>query len=119
MASLLVITACAGKPTIDTTAELTHDGLAPINNSNFREAWADPDIDFKQYNQIMLGAAEFEFRAVRKSSTAASIRRTGTDEFWIDDENRQRLVDTVTEVFRDELASVRDLHLPIALGQRR
>lgn len=105
MASLLVITACAGEPTIDTSAELTHDGLAPINNSNFRDAWADPDIDFKKYNQIMLGAAEFEFRAVRKSARSSSMSRSGTDEFWIDEQNRQKLIDTVTEVFREELVS--------------
>jgi len=107
VASLLVLTACAGERTIDRTAELTFDGLAPIKNSSFSEAWADPDIDFGQYNKIMLGDAQFEFRAVKKTSSSTAMRRNSTSEFWIDDANRAKLIETVTAVFAEELANTK------------
>lgn len=107
LASLLVITGCAGPASIDTTGELTFDGLAPINNSNFRDAWADPDVDFKKYDKIILGDAEFEFRAVKKTSNLSSMRSSNNNEFWIDDENRAKLVETVTAVFSKELANAK------------
>ena len=107
LASLLVITGCAGPASIDTTAELTFDGLAPIKNSNFRDAWADPDVDFKKYDKIILGDAEFEFRAVKKTSNLSSMRSSNDNEFWIDDKNRAKLVETVTAVFSEELANAK------------
>jgi len=107
MASLLVLTACAGEPTIDRSAELTFDGLAPIKNATFSEAWADPDIDFTQYNKIILADAQFEFRAVKKTSRSSTIRRDNTTEFWIQDAARAKLIETVTAVFAEELASTK------------
>lgn len=107
LASLLIMTGCAGTASIDTTAELTFDGLAPIKNSNFRVAWADPEVDFAKYNKIILVDAEFEFRAVKKTSQASSMRRSNTSEFWIDDKTRAKLVETVTAVFSEELANAK------------
>lgn len=107
LASLLIMAGCAGTASIDTAAELTFDGLAPINNSNFRDAWADPDIDFAKYNKIILGNAEFEFRAVKKTARSSSMRSSNTSEFWIDDKNRAKLVETVTAVFSEELANAK------------
>ena len=93
--------ACTQTPSIDTGpgAELTFDGLAPISNARFTNAWIDPDVDLAGYDKIMAGGAEFEFRAVKKSSGTSSMRRSGETEFWISDKNRQKLIDTVGEVF--------------------
>lgn len=110
LAALLVVAGCASGPaSIDTSAdaERTFDGLAPVKNSSFRDAWADPDIDFTQYNKIILGDAQFEFRAVKKASSMSSIRRSNSTEFWIDDKNRERLTATVTAIFAEELASAK------------
>ncbi len=109
-AVLLIATGCAAtEPSIDTSADavLTFDGLAPVKNANFREAWADPDVDFTQYNKIILGDAQFEFRAVKKGSSMSSIRRSNETEFWIDDKSRERLVETVTGIFGEELAKAK------------
>lgn len=97
--------ACTQTPSIDTSpeAELTFDGLAPISNSRFANAWIDPDVDLAGYDKIMAGGAEFEFRAVKRSSGSSSMRRGSETEFWISDENRQRLIETVSEVFVEEL----------------
>ena len=101
----LIVAGCAAKePTIQTgpDAETTFDGLVRIDNARFSRAWIDPDIDITRYNKIIPGGAEFEFRNVQKM-TASQARRTNEHEFWISDTNRQRLIDTVTEVFNDEL----------------
>jgi len=97
--------ACTQTPSIDTSpeAELTFDGLAPISNSRFKSAWIDPDVDLAGYDKIMAGGAEFEFRAVKKSTRSSTMRRSGENEFWISDENKQKLVETVSGVFVEEL----------------
>lgn len=100
-----LVAGCASQePTIQTgpKAETTFDGLVRIDNSRFAGAWIDPEVDLTQYTKIIPGGAEFEFRNVQKMS-ASQARRTNEREFWISDANRQRLTDTVTEVFREEL----------------
>ncbi len=105
MASVLV--ACAGsEPSIQQgpDAETSFDGLVRIDNSAFSKAWVDPDVDLKSYDKIIVGDAEFEFRAVKKTPARSSLRKDNSREFWIDDKNRARLIETVTGVFADELA---------------
>lgn len=102
---IVVLTAsCASEPTIDTSAEaeLSFDGLVPISHSRFAQAWADPDIDLTTYDKVILGGAEFEFRAVREGTGTARARSSAT-EFWISDANKQRLIDEVTAVFQEQL----------------
>ncbi len=101
----LIVAGCASQePTIQTgpNAETTFDGLVRIDNSRFAGAWIDPDVDLTQYTKIIPGGAEFEFRNVQRMS-ASQARRANEREFWISDANRQRLIDTVTEVFNEEL----------------
>jgi hypothetical protein len=74
-----------------------------VDNSRFKNAWADPGIDFSQYNKVLPGAAEFEFRAIAKTAGRTSVSRGSQNEFWISDANRDKLVDTVSTVFREEL----------------
>ena len=102
---ICVIAGCASpQPTIQTgpNAETTFDGLVRIDNSRFAGAWIDPDVDLTQYTKIIPGGAEFEFRNVQRT-TASQARRSNEREFWISDTSRQRLIDTVSEVFREEL----------------
>lgn len=104
----ILIAGCATEPSIQTgpDAETTFDGLVRINNSRFAHAWIDPDVDLTQYNKIIPGTAEFQFRSVQKVS-ATTARRANERDFWISDSNRQRLVDTVTGVFAEELQNSR------------
>jgi hypothetical protein len=81
----------------------TFDGLVEVKKSSFQRAWADPTIDFSRYTKVMRGDARFEFRAVRERS-AASARASSATEFYIPDDSRQRLIETVSEVFEEELA---------------
>jgi uncharacterized protein YceK len=84
-------------------AEVTFDGLHVIDNSAFKQAWADPDIDFSRYTKIMPGGAFFEYRAVKKTSANSRASMSDT-EFWISDKNREKLEEEVSKVFDAELA---------------
>lgn len=104
IAAILLLTGCAGEPTIQQGpgAEVTFDGLNRIDNSAFREAWADPDIDWSRYSKIMAGGAFFEFRAVKKTS-GSQRQLSSQTEFWIDDKAREKLEEEVTAIFKEEL----------------
>jgi hypothetical protein len=103
----LLLAACSSAPpTIQQgpEAEVTYDGLHKVDNARFGQAWADPDIDYSVYNKIMPGEAFFEFRAVKKTSTSSlQHARHNENEYWIDDEDKQKLIDEVTAIFKEEL----------------
>ncbi len=104
---LLLIVACtSAPPTLQTgpDAEYTFDGLVRVDNSRFRDAWADPEIDFSQYNKVMSGGAKFQFRAVSKTAGRSSLSRGSRSDFWISDANRDKLVHTVSGIFKEELS---------------
>ena len=103
----LLITGCTSAPPAIQTgpeAQRTFDGLVRVDNSRFREAWADPEVDFKLYNKVMAGGARFEFRAVSKRAGQTQVSRKNQREFWLSDAKRDRLVATVSEVFKEELS---------------
>jgi hypothetical protein len=104
-AIVLLTVGCAPAPSIQQgpNAEVTFDGLVRIDNSAFKEAWVDPDVDLTQYTKIMPGGAEFEYRAVKKNTSASMARRSSLTEYWISDENREVVRQIVTEAFREEL----------------
>lgn len=100
-----MLVACASKPTLQTGvgAETSYDGLVRIDNSNFKDAWMDPDTDISQYSKIMLADISFEFRAVKKSSSAY-LSSSISNEFSIDEQAREKLIATVNAVFTEEVA---------------
>ena len=105
--AILMLSACAGAPTVQTgpDAETSFDGLTKVDNSRFRQAWANPDADWTRYTKIMSGGSELQFRAVKKTNRSAlASSRSGENEFWIDEEARTRLAREVSEVFQKELA---------------
>ena len=107
--SLLIVACASAPPALQTgpDAERTFDGLVRIDNSRFRDAWADPEIDFSQYKKVLPGGVHFEFRAVSKSAGRTSLSRGSQRDFWISDANRYKLVDTVSAVFEEELSKAR------------
>jgi len=104
--SLLIVACTSAPPALQTGpgAEYTFDGLVRVDNSRFRDAWADPEIDFSQYNKVMSGGATFQFRAVSKTAGRTSVSRGSQSEFWISDANRDKLVHTVSGIFKEELS---------------
>lgn len=106
IAVFIALAACtATAPTIQSgpDAEVTFDGLVAVDNSVFQRAWIAPDIDLRPYDKIMGGQAKFEFRAVRGGGT--SSRASTRNEFPISADNQKRLIDTVSEIFLEELGN--------------
>lgn len=104
-AAMAIAGCSSAPPTIQQgpNAEVSFDGLHVVDNAAFREAWADPDIEFSRYNKIMPGGAFFEFRAVKRTSNTQAAR-SNTREFYIDEDARARLEEEVTAIFAEELA---------------
>jgi hypothetical protein len=101
----LTVAGCSSAPpTIQEgpNAEVSYDGLHVIDNSIFKMAWADPDIDFSRYNKIMPGGAFFEYRAVKKTSTTRVT--SSQSEFYIDDSAREKLKALTSEIFNEEVS---------------
>ena len=105
IAALIFAGCSSAPPTIQEGpgAEVSYDGLHMVDNSIFRQAWADPDIDFSRYHRIMPGGAFFEYRAVKKTSSA-SARRGSTTEFYIDEDAREKLTALTSEIFNEEVS---------------
>ena len=102
----MIIAGCASEPpTIQEgpNAEVSYDGLHAIDNSVFKLAWADPDIDFSRYDKIMGDGAFFQYRAVKKSS-ATQRANSSASEFYIDERSRERLKEETSTIFNAELA---------------
>ena len=85
------------------TAEVTFDGLVKQQRGLFRESWVDLDVDFTQYTKIIPIDPYFEFRAVKRTSSPAA-RSSNQRKFYISDRNRDRLIETVSAIFAEELA---------------
>lgn len=94
-------------PTIQTgeDAEVSFDGLHKIDNARFAGAWADPEIDFSRYSKVIPGGAEYQFRAVDRTTTGSMRTRSSDTEFWISDANRERLEEETSAIFAEELAN--------------
>ena len=102
----MTIAGCnSAPPTIQEgpNAEVSFDGLHLVDNSAFKMAWADPDIDFSKYNKIMPGGAFFEYRAVKKTSRTTAAR-SSTREFYIDEDARAKLKEEVSAIFNEEIS---------------
>jgi len=104
LAAAILLAACTSQPPSiqqGPDAELSYDGLVRIDNSVFQRAWADPDADLSGYTKILPMKAVIEFRAVKKSA-GSSMRVSSDSEFPINDTNREKLVDEIGKILREE-----------------
>lgn len=109
-ASCLLLLACAPRqPVIDADAP-SYDGMVPVRDSGMKEAWIKPDLNLSTYERMVLLPIEVQFRAVRPTA-GTRLGRSQDTEFPISPADQKRLVDIVTEVFREELATSRHLTL--------
>jgi Protein of unknown function (DUF3313) len=90
----------------ESIAEAKADGELVEGKSSFRETWVNPSVDFTQYDKILLGEAEFEFRDVGPAKKYRSTMRTSSSkqEYGILEEDRQKFKDVVGEAFVKELS---------------
>lgn len=103
--TLIFIGACATEPTVQQgpNAEMTFDGLVKVDNSVMSAAWVKPDLDLSGYTKIIPVSAGIEYRAV-KSVSRVGNRSSSANEFPLDEKQKQKIQEAVSEVFREELA---------------
>ena len=99
----IFVLAFAGFAAAQDAPETSFDGLVKQEKGRFKLTYVDPDIDFSVYNKYIAGTAQFQFRAVKKTSSMTA-RRSNQREFWISDADKQKLEDTVSSIFAEELA---------------
>ncbi len=87
-----------------------HSALVPIRASGLQNAWVVPDVDLGTYRRVRLAPVEVEFRPTPPGA-GSTLRRGQDREFPLSPADQQRLIDTVTEVFREELGRSRSLSL--------
>jgi Protein of unknown function (DUF3313) len=85
-------------------AEVTHDGLTRVDKSVMDMAWVQADLDLRGYKKLMLAGAEIQYRVVDDKGAHYRPGRNDTTEFPISDESKAKLRETVSEVFREQLA---------------
>lgn len=106
VAIVALLGGCAGStPTIDTSpeAEVTFDGLHEIKGGRANKAWARPDADIAQYSKIRLQGAGIQYRSggdARKRYNPSTVGK----HFEVTEKQKARLVEVVSEAFREELA---------------
>ncbi len=83
-------------------AEVSFDGLHRVDRSVMDMAWAKPTLDLTVYNKLMLISGGLAFRDVDEVSR---YDRSAT-EFPVSDEARQRLQETVREIFTEEFEKI-------------
>lgn len=87
------------------TTDPAQEGLEKVRGK-FSETWINPGTDFSQYNKLLFGEAEFEFRDVGPAQKhRTSLRTTSTrNEFGILPEDQEKFKQVVSEAFQEEMA---------------
>lgn len=114
IASLAIGACSAPAPVIDADGP-TYDGMVAVRDSGMKEAWVKPDINLGSYQHILLLPVEVQFRAVR-ANAGMTASRSQDHAFPLRDVDKQRLVDIVTDVFREELGRSRTMTLTAESG---
>ena len=96
-AAVLLSTSAQGRQ------DVSFDGLVQTEAREFKLVYVDPDVDFSVYSKFIPGPAAFQFRAVKKTSGNVARRHNQT-EYWISNEDKQKLAAVVSSIFADELA---------------
>jgi hypothetical protein len=84
-------------------AEVTFDGLHPVENSRMAQAWARPGFDISTFSKVMLQGAEAEFRP--GGQNPRQNRALGpNDHFAVTPEQKVRFQEQMGAAFTEELA---------------
>jgi len=115
LAACVALAACAPQNPVIESDGPTYDGMVRVRDTGMKEAWVKPDINISSYRHLLLLPTEVQFRAVRPGA-GSSLARSQDREFPLSPADQKRLVETVTEVFREELAKSRNLTLTTEPG---
>ena len=103
----VLFSGCASAPaTVDTSpeAEVTFDGLHPVEGAKMQQVWARDDFDLSPYSKIMLRGAASEFRPGGKNPKMHSS--LGPNEHYtVTPEQKAKFDEIMGEAFVAELSS--------------
>ena len=85
---------------LDADASMTYDGLVQVKRTGYRNVWVKPDADISIYSKIMPGGAQFHYRDVPEGT---QTRRSSDDQYFIQENTRNTLEETMREIFREEI----------------
>jgi hypothetical protein len=93
------------QPRIQTgpNAEVTHDGLVRVEKSVADAAWVKPDFDLTPYKKLMIASGGVSFRKLKPVN---EFQARDESQFPVQEQNKQKLSDTLKEAFTEELAKL-------------
>lgn len=99
----VLISGCtSAPPTIDTSAEVTFDGLYPVKGGRMDEAWARPGVDLSTYSKIVVEGAGVEFRPGGEERRMRDIGPMG--HYAVTVEQKERFREQMGAAFLEELS---------------
>lgn len=103
--SLAILAACNSVPTLQSgpNAEVTFDGLVRVDNTRLDAVWIRPGIDLSAYDKLTLVGAGIKYRSVRE---VRRLNLSNDSEFPLDARQRERIEESVREVFSEEMAKI-------------
>jgi len=103
--SLAILAACNSVPTLQSgpNAEVTFDGLVKVDNTRLDAVWIRPGIDLSAYDKLTLVGAGIKYRSVRE---VRRLNLSNDSEFPLDARQRERIEESVREVFSEEMAKI-------------
>lgn len=103
--TLSILAACNSVPTLQSgpNAEVTFDGLVRVDNTRLDMVWIRPGIDLSAYDKLTLVGAGIKYRSVRE---VRRLNLSNDSEFPLDARQRERIEESVREVFGEEMAKI-------------
>ena len=84
---------------------VTTDGLELVKRGAFQHTWIHPDVDFRNYDKIVLVDGSFDYRDVGPAKNSRSrMLHSNEREFGISDKDRSRFEERVSDSFTKRLA---------------
>lgn len=101
-----IVLAAAPRLQTGPDAEVTYDGLRRVDKTVMDAAWVKPDLDLTGYDKLMLVGAGFAYKAVDNEGKRYVPGRSNDTEFYISEENRERIQSEMREAFLEALAKL-------------
>ncbi len=105
LSASLIVGCATSTPTIDTSAEaeVTFDGLYPVEGGRMDVAWARPDFSLEAYSKVMLEGVGVEYRP--GGSKRRTMSTSKSNEFFeLSPETKARFRELMGVAFEEELA---------------
>ena len=81
-------------------------GLVLEKRGDFKYTWSHPDVDFSQYDKVLIVDGEVEYRDVGEAQRSRSRALMANERFFgISEKDRQRFEDIAAEAFVKQLAN--------------